>query len=83
MIEKLITMIRNDQTTLSAKEASRFLGCTPQALCTAAKSGRFGTLQFYWAGNELRVSTWSVLNFLRGAYPTMNEYFKEGGIEQR
>ena len=54
---------------LSPQEAAALLDCDPSSLLSAlAEKKSLGTLEYYWAGSFLRISTLSVIRFLAGGY---------------
>ncbi len=63
---------------LSTKKAGPILGCLPVSLLNAAdKKKNLGSLEYFWAGDELRISTMSIIKFVAGGYP-LREIFTEG-----
>ena len=66
---------------VSCTEAAEVLGCQPESLRNAAnRKGTLGSLQYFWAGTSLKISTASLIHFICGGYP-MREIF--GGLEVR
>lgn len=65
------------RTWLSATEAANVLGCQSASLTSAAnKKGTLGSILYYWAGTNLKISTMSLLRFVSGGYP-LREIFGE------
>jgi len=63
-------LYRSGRIWLTAGETSAMLGCDQSSLTNAAsKKGTLGSLQYYWAGSFLKISTMSVIRFLAGGYP--------------
>lgn len=66
---------------VSASEAAEVLGCQSASLTNAAnKKGTLGSLQYFWAGNVLKVSVLSLIRFISGGYPLRDVF---GEIEVR
>lgn len=66
---------------LNPVEAEKILGCKAESLTNAANNkGTLGSLQFYWAGTSLKISTMSIIRFLTGGYQ-IREIFGTGVIE--
>ena len=64
---------------MSAVDAAAVLGCQSASLTNAAnKKGTLGSLEFFWAGNVLKVSTMSVIRYLSGGY-ALRDIFQEVG----
>ena len=62
---------------VSAKDAAEVLGCQSVSLTNAAnQKGTLGSLQYFWAGTVLKISTLSLLRFVTGGYP-LREIFAE------
>ena len=62
---------------VSAKDAAEVLGCQSVSLTNAAnQKGTLGSLQYFWAGTVLKISTLSLLRFVTGGYP-LREIFGE------
>lgn len=62
---------------LSASDAASVLGCQSASLTNAAnKKGTLGSLEHFWAGSVLKISTMSVIRYLSGGY-TLRDIFQE------
>lgn len=74
--------LQSGKLWLSPAEAAEVLKCNPTSLMNAAnKKGTLGSIQFYWAGANLKISTMGVMRFLTGGYP-LQEIFGTGRIGQ-
>ena len=65
-------MIQRDlgRIWVSAGEAAEILGCQSASLTNAAnKKGTLGSLEYFWAGNVLKISVLSLIRFVSGGYP--------------
>lgn len=76
-LKKLIIHRDLGQIWVSAPEAAQILGCQSVSLTNAAnQKGTLGSLQYFWAGTVLKISTLSLLRFVTGGYP-LREIFGE------
>lgn len=64
---------------VSASTAADILGCQAVSLTNAAnKKGTLGSIEYFWAGNVLKISVMSLIRFVAGGYP-LREVFAEVG----
>lgn len=76
-LKKLIVHRDLGRIWVSASEAAEILGCQSASLTNAAnKKGTLGSLQYFWAGNVLKISVLSLIRFIGGGYP-LREIFAE------
>lgn len=69
-LSRAVELYRSGRIWLTAQEASSLLSCDQSSLTNAAnKKGTLGSLQYYWAGSFLKISTMSVIRFIAGEYP--------------
>ncbi len=63
---------------VNTQTAAEILGCLPASLTNAAnKKGTLGSLEYFWAGNNLKISVMSLIKFVAGGYP-LRDVFGEG-----
>lgn len=80
-LRKLIVERDLGKIWVSATEAATILGCQSASLTNAAnRKGTLGSLQYFWAGNVLKISVLSLIRFISGGYPLRDVF---GEVEIR
>ena len=79
---RAMDLYRSGRIWLTVLEASDILSCDPSSLTAAARQrNTLGTLEYFWAGSFLKISTMSVIRFLAGDYPL--QYIFGTGIPEK
>ena len=80
-LKELIIQRDLGRSWVSASEAAKILGCQSASLNNAANTkGTLGSIQYFWAGNVLKISVLSLIRFISGGYPLRDVF---GELEVR